>query len=365
MYKCDRMKVKKFLTMNQYPLPETPTELSLTQAARIAQLNRATLWSAIQSRNLRARQIWTRLGRLVRRLGDIPAPSRLSATGTKQESRIMKSTITPTNIATEVNRLHDGIVGALRNTVTDAIQIGRLLERQKRSLGHGEWMPWLKANVRFDDRTARRYASLYENRDKLDTVSNLKDAYRLLSKPRNPKPAPDDPKTVPSPHTVAPSESPIIEVEAEIVTEAPARFQYNEAEYQAAQEDFMEDEFPEMIVKQFKCFMERIPQENRGKAAEAIWDYLSESRTAFKILKPAPATPAKAKTATNGYRHNHARSTLHNNQGEYGAEQVASNKFVAAYRRNGEAEWTLAGEHRGMQSAMNAAERALIAGGKN
>src|SRR6516165_1775799 len=112
MYKCDRMKVKKFLTMNQYPLPETPTELSLTQAARIAQLNRATLWSAIQSRNLRARQIWTRLGRLVRRLGDIPAPSRLSATGTKQESRIMKSTITPTNIATEVNRLHDGIVGA-------------------------------------------------------------------------------------------------------------------------------------------------------------------------------------------------------------------------------------------------------------
>jgi len=34
-----------------------PTELSLTQAARIAQLNRATLWSAIQSRSLRARQI--------------------------------------------------------------------------------------------------------------------------------------------------------------------------------------------------------------------------------------------------------------------------------------------------------------------
>jgi hypothetical protein len=48
---------KNSLPMNQYPLPETPTELSLTQAAHIAGLNRATLWSAIQSRNLRARQI--------------------------------------------------------------------------------------------------------------------------------------------------------------------------------------------------------------------------------------------------------------------------------------------------------------------
>jgi hypothetical protein len=56
---------------------------------------------------------------------------------------------------------------------------------------------------------------------------------------------------------------------------------------------------------------------------------------------------------------------MHNNQGEYGAEQVASNRFVAAYRRNGETEWTLAGEHCGLQSAINAAERALLAGGPN
>src|SRR6516162_4935963 len=136
---------------------------------------------------------WARLGCQVRRLSDIPAASRhQSVTGTKQELRIMKSTITPTNVAAEINRLHNGIVGALRNTVTDAIEIGRLLTEHKASLAHGEWLPWLEANLSFDDRTARRYASLYENRAKLDSVSNLNDAYRLLSKPREHKPADKD-----------------------------------------------------------------------------------------------------------------------------------------------------------------------------
>ena len=134
----------------------------------------------------------------------------------------MKSIDTPINVAAEINRLHNGIVGALRNTVTDAIEIGRLLTEHKASLEHGEWMPWLEANVSFDDRTARRYASLFENRDKLDTVSNLNDAYRLLSKPRGPKPVLDSPKLVPSTPTAAPSEAPIIEVEAEIVSEKQA-----------------------------------------------------------------------------------------------------------------------------------------------
>ncbi len=56
---------------------------------------------------------------------------------------------------------------------------------QKARLKHGEWLPWVEGNLEFDDRTVRRYVNLFENRIKLDTVSDLgiTEAYRLLSQP--------------------------------------------------------------------------------------------------------------------------------------------------------------------------------------
>jgi hypothetical protein len=58
-----------------------------------------------------------------------------------------------------------------------------LLVEVRESLPHGEWLPWLQANVPFTDRTARNYIRLHDQRDrlKLETVSDMTGAYRLLS----------------------------------------------------------------------------------------------------------------------------------------------------------------------------------------
>jgi hypothetical protein len=92
-----------------------------------------------------------------------------------------------------------------------------------------------------------------------------------------------------------------------------------------------------------------------------------ENVGAIIAMAQALATPASAKAmpTAKGHRHGHAFSSLHIKKGEYGAQQVSANKFVAGYRRNGDTEWTLVGEYRGIQSAMDAAEQALLlAGGR-
>lgn len=85
--------------------------------------------------------------------------------------------------ATEIRKLHSELLGHVRTTVEQAIRIGELLTTVKTGLDHGRWLPWLKANVEFHERTARRYIGVFEKRDQLksDTVSDLTDAYRLLS----------------------------------------------------------------------------------------------------------------------------------------------------------------------------------------
>ena len=99
----------------------------------------------------------------------------------------------PITTAEQANAAHRRIVG----TVQDAIAIGEFLTAKKAELGHGNWLPWLKANIEFDQKTAWNYANLYANRSKLGTVPNLQAAYKLLAapvkdeepKPRTPKPA--------------------------------------------------------------------------------------------------------------------------------------------------------------------------------
>jgi hypothetical protein len=83
----------------------------------------------------------------------------------------------------EIARLHEEIVGHLRQSLEKAIRIGELLTEQKESLKHGEYTPWLKANVPFSDRTAQNYMRVYRERDRIktETVSDLTGAYKLLA----------------------------------------------------------------------------------------------------------------------------------------------------------------------------------------
>jgi len=54
---------------------------------------------------------------------------------------------------------------SLRRNVDYAIEIGRLLTERKESFGHGEWLPWLQANVELSRDTADNYRWVYNNQD--------------------------------------------------------------------------------------------------------------------------------------------------------------------------------------------------------
>lgn len=84
--------------------------------------------------------------------------------------------------AAQANEAHERIIRVLSGTVHDAIAIGKFLTEQKSTLKHGEWLPWISANLTFDRRTATNYMRLFEKRDQLkwETVSHLTDAYRQL-----------------------------------------------------------------------------------------------------------------------------------------------------------------------------------------
>ena len=95
------------------------------------------------------------------------------------------------NVAAEINKLHAEIEGirAQCNSVAGgllakAIAIGEMLTDQKNALKHGEWLPWLKANVGFDRTTAHRYMKVFSNREKCCSVQHLNQVYRLLAEPK-------------------------------------------------------------------------------------------------------------------------------------------------------------------------------------
>jgi hypothetical protein len=84
--------------------------------------------------------------------------------------------------AAEIAQLHKTLMCKLRASVVQAIRIGELLAEQKKLLNHGEFTPWIEANLPFSDRTARNYIRLYKERARLksENVSDLTTAYRVI-----------------------------------------------------------------------------------------------------------------------------------------------------------------------------------------
>lgn len=69
-----------------------------------------------------------------------------------------------------------------------AVEAGNLLRECKASLAHGEWLPWIGMHFAFTDRTARNWMRVSEAAADgiLETVSDLNEAYRLMSKDHKP-----------------------------------------------------------------------------------------------------------------------------------------------------------------------------------
>ena len=89
----------------------------------------------------------------------------------------------------EIKKLHDQNLSHAQSAFENAVRIGELLTNMKSTFKHGEWLPCIKNNFPFDERTARRYMQVFNKRDRLcksDTVSDLtlSGAYASLKIPR-------------------------------------------------------------------------------------------------------------------------------------------------------------------------------------
>jgi hypothetical protein len=82
-----------------------------------------------------------------------------------------------TELAARINAAHEAAESALKSSVVHAMQAGELLVEAKEKIDHGEWLPWLKANFPFSDRTARLYMQIARRRPeveaKMATVADL------------------------------------------------------------------------------------------------------------------------------------------------------------------------------------------------
>lgn len=81
----------------------------------------------------------------------------------------------------KINALHNGILDIFIDALETAIKIGQWLTEAKAIMKHGEFGPWIKDNLVFSERSAQRYMSLFENREKVLECDNISDAYKMLT----------------------------------------------------------------------------------------------------------------------------------------------------------------------------------------
>jgi hypothetical protein len=67
-------------------------------------------------------------------------------------------------VAAEITKLHNIAVFFGNQTLMLAVKCGVLLAKKTDSPSQGQWLPWVKRNLPFTDRTARRYVKVWHNR---------------------------------------------------------------------------------------------------------------------------------------------------------------------------------------------------------
>lgn len=101
-------------------------------------------------------------------------------------------------LAARINDEHAACEKALEQSVLHALSAGRALLEAKASAGHGNWLPWLKENVAFTERTAQTYMRLaigwptIEANTKRAAYLSIREALSLLG-PEEDEPADNTP----------------------------------------------------------------------------------------------------------------------------------------------------------------------------
>jgi Protein of unknown function (DUF3102) len=110
-----------------------------------------------------------------------------TATPPSSDQQPLRADVLAENAAS-IRKLEKRLIG-------DVIEIGRLLSECKQVLGHGKWLPWIEHELRWNERTARNFISVYQfARSKSANFSDLRlgvSAFYLLAAPSTPEEARD------------------------------------------------------------------------------------------------------------------------------------------------------------------------------
>lgn len=93
------------------------------------------------------------------------------------------------NLGTEINDSHAQAILHAGEAMNHALRCGDLLIKAKATVQHGHWLPWLRENIAFSERTAQGYmriAQRYSSLRKRDSVAdlNVRGVLQELATPR-------------------------------------------------------------------------------------------------------------------------------------------------------------------------------------
>lgn len=85
------------------------------------------------------------------------------------------------SINTEHTQAHEHLAKALEHARNAGIE----LQRAKDAMPHGKFLPWLKANCQFSERTARNYMLVARNWQRVADLESVREAVRVLTQSDN------------------------------------------------------------------------------------------------------------------------------------------------------------------------------------
>ena len=88
------------------------------------------------------------------------------------------------DLAARINEAHHLAMHHASEAIVQAIACGQMLLEAKSKAGHGQWLPWLRQNVTFGERSAQGYMRLAERAPKLSEATTIRDALKELATPR-------------------------------------------------------------------------------------------------------------------------------------------------------------------------------------
>jgi hypothetical protein len=93
------------------------------------------------------------------------------------------------DLAQAIETEHKAAHRAARTALEHALECGRLLIQAKDAVPHGQWLPWLEANVSFGPRQAQKYMRLTDNASALPNTTpeshlTIEGALSLLAAPK-------------------------------------------------------------------------------------------------------------------------------------------------------------------------------------